>query len=495
MPRPLTARLRSRFGPPIDAIARREFLQGSIAVGTALLLSGPRAFARPPKNSGKSIIVIGAGFAGLAAAHELLSAGYQVTVLEARDRVSGRVVTFDNFVPGRWVEGGGEYIGSNHPTWVAYAKKFGLDLIEIPESEDPEPVVIDGKLLSDEESEPLWKQLEKIQARITKDAKPVVADQPWKTRNAKALDQRTVAEALSGIKAPPLAMKLMTAELVGDMAVSANQQSYLGLLAQVKGGGLDKYWTDSEVYLCRGGNQRLAQKLAEAIGSDRILLNTPASSVAIKDNQVVVTGSDGKTFTADDAILTVPPSVWSNIKFDPALPEALRPQMGNAVKYLISLKNRFWLADKLSPDSEGNGNIFQTWDGTAGQEGDAPAAMVAFSSGQGAEAMRALAPDKRDAAYAEELGKRYPNLSKAFVGSRFMDWPSTPWTLAGYSNPAPGEVTTVGPLLYAGVGNRLHFAGEHTCYKFVGYMEGGLNSGASIARRLAVRDGVTTHRR
>jgi monoamine oxidase len=495
MPRSLIGRLRSRFGPPIDAVTRREVLQGSIALGTALLLSGPRAFAKPPKPLGKSVVVIGAGFAGLAAAHELLSAGYQVTVLEARDRVSGRVVTFDNFVPGRWVEGGGEYIGSNHPTWVAYAKKFALDLIEIPESEDSEPVVIDGKLLTDEESEPLWKQVEKIQARITKDAKPVVADQPWKTRNAKALDRRTVAEALSGIKAPELPMKLMSAELVGDMAVAADRQSYLGLLAQVKGGGLGKYWTDSEVYLCRGGNQRLAQKLAEAIGSERILLNTPASSVTIKDNQVAVTGSDGKSFTADDAILTVPPSMWNNIKFDPALPEALRPQMGSAVKYLMSLKNRFWLADKLSPDSEGNGNIFQTWDGTAGQEGDAPAAMVAFSSGAGADAMRAIPADKRDAAYAEELGKRYPNLSRAFVGSRFMDWPSTPWTLAGYSNPAPGEVTTVGPLLYAGVDNRLHFAGEHTCYKFVGYMEGALNSGASIARRLAVRDGATVHRR
>ena len=54
-------------------------------------------------------------------------------------------------------------------------------------------------------------------------------------------------------------------------------------------------------------------------------------------------------------------------------------------------------------------------------------------------------------------------------------------------------MTTVGPLLYAGVEDRLHFAGEYTCYKFVGYMEGALNSGVSIARRLAVRDGVKIH--
>jgi monoamine oxidase len=88
-----------------------------------------------------------------------------------------------------------------------------------------------------------------------------------------------------------------------------------------------------------------------------------------------------------------------------------------------------------------------------------------------------------------------PNLAGALVDSRFVDWPAEPWTLGGYSNPAPGEVTTIGPLLYAGVGDRLHFAGEHTCYKFVGYMEGALNSGASIARRLAVRDGVAIHSR
>ena len=100
------------------------------------------------------------------------------------------------------------------------------------------PVVIDGKLLTDEETEPLWEELEKIQARITKDAMiTIVQDQPWKTRNAKALDRRTVAEALSSIKAPELAMKLMTSEIVADMGPSADDQSYLGLLAQVKGGG------------------------------------------------------------------------------------------------------------------------------------------------------------------------------------------------------------------------------------------------------------------
>ena len=65
-----------------------------------------------------------------------------------------------------------------------------------------------------------------------------------------------------------------------------------------------------------------------------------------------------------------------------------------------------------------------------------------------------------------------------------MDWPGDPHTGAGYSFPAPGQVTTLIPRLRAGIG-RLHFAGEHTSTKFVGYMEGGLDSGVAVARKLA----------
>ena len=82
-------------------------------------------------------------------------------------------------------------------------------------------------------------------------------------------------------------------------------------------------------------------------------------------------------------------------------------------------------------------------------------------------------------------------IDAAFVKSRFMDWPAAAWTRCSYSFPAPGQVTTVGPLLYRGIGDRLHFAGEHACYKFVGYMEGALQSGVAIARRLARRDHLT----
>jgi monoamine oxidase len=487
MRRPLYTRLNARFGTPIDPVTRREFLKGSIAAGTALLLSSRLARAR---SAGKSVIIIGAGFSGLTAAHELLTAGYDVTVLEARERVSGRVISFDNFVPSRIVEGGGELIGSNHPLWAAYAKKFGLEFLEVPETDAEWPVVIDGKLLSEEEAVPLWEGLDDILEAIGADAGPILADTPWDSPDAKRLDAIAVPDKVMTVDAPDIAKRAIIADFVSETGVPSERQSYLALLTAVKGGSVEKYWTETQVYHCKGGNQLLAQKLAAEVGAERILLNMPVREIKIAGDRVTVTCADGKSFTADDAILSVPPSVWDQIGFDPPLPEKLRPQMGHNVKYLISLKNRFWLADNIAPESLSNGNVQATWESTAGQAGDAPAGMVAFSGGPSADAMRALPPDQRDAAYAAELRQRYTKFDDAFVASRFMDWPDVPWTRASYSFAAPGEVTTMGPILHQGIEGRLHFAGEHTCYKFAGYMEGALTSGVSIARRIAIRDGV-----
>ena len=486
----LMARLQRRFGRPVDRTTRREFLRQSLAAGTAMLLSGRRVLAEPAKPAGKSVVVIGAGFAGLAAAYELGSVGYDVTVIEARNRIGGRVITFDDFVPGRFVEGGGELIGRNHPVWIAYAKKFGLEFIEIPTTDATMPIVLDGKLLSDKEAARLWHEMDQLSRMMDHDAEPVVADQPWRTPHAGILDRRSVADWLRGRRASNLAKNGLAAQLVANNGMAVDRQSYLGMIALVKGGGGAKYWTETEDFHCKGGNQQLAERLAAAIGPPRIRLNQPATSIAIEHDKVAVMYGNDRKLVADDAILATPPSVWDRIKFRPELPPALTPQLGSNVKYLISLRNRFWKNDDLSPDSLSDGNIQFTWEGTAGQEGDAPAEMVAFSGGAAAEAMRAIPAGRRDVVFRAELAKRYPNLAAAFVASRFMDWPAAAWTRCGYSFPAPGQVTTIGPLLYQGIEDKLHFAGEHACYKFAGYMEGALQSGVSIARRLAARDGA-----
>ena len=200
-----------------------------------------------------------------------------------------------------------------------------------------------------------------------------------------------------------------------------------------------------------------------------------------------MTLAEGPTLVADDVVLTAPPSVWGGIRFDPPL--GIAPQMASNVKYLMALTDRFWLKQGLSPDTFSNGDVQHTWEPTGGQPGDAPSSMVAYSGGPGSEAMRAMPADRRDGAYADILRQRFPGLAAAVVATRFMDWPSTPWTMASYACAAPGEVTTMGPVLHDGIGGRLHFAGDYASYKFTGFMEGALTSGAAIARRLAERDG------
>ncbi len=469
-------------------MTRREMLQATLAASAGLLLSDSVAFGQ--NKPGKRILVIGAGFSGLATAHELRSAGYDVTVLEARNRVGGRVVTFTDLVPGKHVEGGGELIGSNHPTWVSYAEKFKLSFLDVTEEDLEFPIVLGGKRLTGDESEKLWEEIDATVNAMNADAAKVTdAFQPWLTPGAEALDRRTLGSWVAELQASPLCKTAIDAMMSADNGVRSEWQSYLGNLAMVKGGGGEKFWTDSEVYRCAGGNQSLATRLAAAIGADRIKLRTIVRRIDHGASGVRVTLASGEMLGADDVVLAVPPSVWSKIGVEPALPGQLAPQMGTNVKYLMALRGPFWRRAELAPDLLSDGPINWTWHQTDGQKG-AGASICAFSGATSADAVREWPAAERTASYMRELGKVYTGLRANFVKSRFMDWPGDAWTKASYSFPAPGQVTTMGPLLRNGVGH-VHFAGEHTCYAFVGYMEGALNSGVSLARRLAERDGVT----
>ena len=482
------ARLHRRYGRS-DGITRRDMIQRSLAATAGVLLSERFAGGLAAQGKPGRVVIVGAGFSGLAAAYELTRAGYVVTVVEARNRVGGRVLSFSDLVPGKNVEGGGELIGSNHPTWVTYAKQFKLEFLDVSEEDFEAPIMLGGKRLSESESEALWEELVRTSNLLNADAAKVPdALEPWRTPNAEALDRRTLASWIQSVDASPLCKTGFDTMMTADNGMVTAWQSYLGNLAMVKGGGLEKYWTDSEVYRCRGGNQQLARRLASAIGQERILLRTPVRSVATTDAMARVTLASGRVLEAEHVILAAPPTVWNRISFDPLLPQALMPQMGSNVKCLIALKGRFWRQAELAPDSLTDGPLHMTWDGTDGQPGGG-AALVTFSGGPAAEQCRDWTPAARIENHVAELEKIYRGIRPSFVRARFMDWPGDAWSKASYSFPAPGQVTTQGPTLRQGIG-RLQFAGEHTSYAFMGYMEGALESGAAAARRIAQRDGV-----
>ncbi|HYF51445.1 MAG TPA: FAD-dependent oxidoreductase [Planctomycetota bacterium] len=472
---------------PTDGMTRREMLKVSLAAGLGLLLSGRSARA---DGNAKRVVVIGAGFSGLAAAYELKAAGYDVTVLEARNRVGGRVLSFSDLVPNKNVEGGGELIGSNHPTWIAYKEKFKLEFLDVSEEKELEaPIIIGGKRLTQEESDKLWEEMDEALGKMNALAEPINADEPWKSENAKKYDAMSCADWIKTLEASDLCKKAIAASQAADNGAAVTAQSFLGSLTQVKGGGLEKYWSESEVYRCKGGNQQLASKLAGDLGEKRLKLSTPVKAIEETAKGITVTLADGSKLEADDVVLAIPPTTWKHIAIKPELPPALKPQMGSNVKFLIHAKSAFWKEAKLAPDTLSDGPISMTWDGTDGQGAEGEMSMNTYSGGPAAEACRGWNKDERDKKLFAELKLAYADIEKHAVKTRFMDWPSEQWTGAGFSFPGVGQVTTVGPVLREGHG-RIHFAGEHACYAFVGYMEGALHSGVSVARKLAKRDGV-----
>ncbi len=486
MSRSLLSILAQRHRPK-DGLTRREMLQITLAGAAGMLLSDRFAFAQA--SSDRRVIIVGAGLAGLAASHELASAGYDVTVIEARNRIGGRVLTFTDFVPGKTVEGGGELIGSNHPSWVSYARKFKLELMDVTEDEDAEaPIVLNGKRLTSDESTALWEEMEKAFNTIVTDARNVDAEQPWKSPNAETLDRRTLADWIAKLDASPLCKTGLHALMTADNGVVSQWQSYLGNLSMVKGGGLEQYWSDSEVYRCRGGNQQLARKLAAAIKPEKLMLGMPVRAISVREGGISVRLANGKDLEGDDVILATPPTVWNKIAIDPPLPPQLAPQMGNNIKMLIRLSRRVWTRGELSSDMLSDGPIQETWEGTDSQKGPGYT-LVAFSGGPPADVCREWTSSTRTANYLKELGKVYRGIAAAHVVSRFMDWPADTWAKASYSFPAPGQVTALGPILHQGIG-RLHFAGEHTNYAFLGYMEGALGSGVRVAKTIATRHGL-----
>ena len=162
--------------------------------------------------------------------------------------------------------------------------------------------------------------------------------------------------------------------------------------------------------------------------------------------------------------------------------------MGSNVKYIMRLQDRLWEDFASSPNLTEDGPIDLTWETTENEtRGDF--ALVAFSGADDANDCRSWPAESRRARYEQALVP-YPGIGRHITADVFCDWPGETWTQASYYFPRVGEVTRWGPIWRAGYDGWLHFAGEHTSFAFVGYMEGALSSGYRLARRLAVRDRV-----
>jgi monoamine oxidase len=486
------ARIARAAGAAPGGMSRRRFVELTLAAGAGLMLPAA-AFGRPEKPKAR-VVVVGAGFAGLSCAWQLRRAGAGVTVLEARNRVGGRVHTLDNFIDGALVEAGAELIGSNHPTWLHYAKHFGLRMRDVTEEEDAEaPIFLNGRRVPSDEVDALWEEMDSALSLMNADARKVDPEAPWAGEDAKALDHTSIAEVASRWDVSTKVRAAALAALANDNVMRPDRASYLALLCSIAGGGFERYWTESEVFRCESGSQSLAFQLAEAVGEENIHLGRPVAEIGLREDGAIVKDANGVSHEADFVVLTVPPPAWRNFRIDPPLPEGCAVNCGPAIKYLSKVSSPFWAKEGLAPDSLSDSEIGWTWNGTADQrtDRDKPECLIVFSGGRAAEECLAFPAAERTEEFAKRLEKIYPGYTEAFEKGIFAGWPEEKWTQCGYSSPTLGQVTEVYPNYQTAHAGRMYFAGEYTNLAFKGFMEGALQSGALTAKTIAKALGLS----
>jgi monoamine oxidase len=376
---------------------------------------------------------------------------------------------------------------------MAYGKRFKLRFSELPDS--PTDVIeLNGRLLNAGAARELHQKMRAVFRTMNREARPVPAYTPWEMPSAAQLDRQSLADWIARQSVSDDCKIAMGIQFTAINGIVPAWQSLLGVLAIVRGGGLDNFWDQTDTLHVVGGCQQLATRLADSVrgraGEEAIRLKRPVRTVRIRQDGALVELRDGTKLEADDVVLTAPPSVWNRIEFVPTLPPGLSTPLADNVKYLAVTNGRPWADAKRSVNAMSTGPVQLTWETTAGQDPKGEHAIVAISGGPAADTCRSWTANARDGRYRSALERFWPGFTKASVRGRLYDWLGDPYSRGSYSFPAPGQVTVAGPLLLRGVERRLHFAGEHCCYAFTGWMEGALSSGVRLARRLAERDGL-----
>jgi monoamine oxidase len=387
----------------------------------------------------RSVVVVGAGFAGLAAAEALVERGVEVTVFEARDRVGGRVHSrrLDN---GAVVELGAEFVLPGYEVLRDTAARLGLELFE------------KGTLYGDREP---------------RDGPPVTGDELIAAdETLRNPGTGSIADALERLVSSPGARAAVAARLAISSAYELEDQDAAALAE-----GATRFG-DFPSHGIVGGNDRIAVALADRLG-DRVQTSTAVSRVAWSAEGVVVRAGGAET-AADACVIATPAPHALELDWDPPLPEWKRDALA-AVRYGQAAKLFLPLEAPVPPSQTLSVPLrFWTWT----QHGIAAASSFAGSP----SALEVLEVDRGPEKWADAVRSLRPDLEFADGSPALSTWHDDPWARGAYSARALSSPLADEPLARpVGV---VAFAGEHTAGRWHGLMEGALRSGLRAAADL-----------
>ncbi|WP_173868548.1 flavin monoamine oxidase family protein [Streptomyces albus subsp. chlorinus] len=392
------------------------------------------------------VTVVGAGLAGLTAARALEAAGHTVLVVEARDRVGGRVWSqqLDN---GVWFERGAEFIEDGQTAVHRLAGELGIRLSPTGMSySDREPRDLVGTVARGD-------VLAGVEALRT------------------SAPTGTVAEALERIALPGRVRRAIAARLRVSFAQDPARLGVEVLRHDAAS------FSGREAYRCEGGNQQLALRAAAELNG-RILLGHVVESIAWSQHGVLVRWHGGQAASAA-CVVTTPATVWRRLGFEPDLPAWKaglldRIEYSHAAKIAAPLESRPDPSAVLSVD-----HAFWTWTATRGEQPAEPA-VHAFAGSS--EALRGLAVVDGPGRWLTALQDLRPELAIDHHSAVLSTWDDDPWALGAYSTGSLGGSADIAALR-APVGP-IHFAGEHTAGDWFALMEGAIRSGQRAAEEI-----------
>jgi monoamine oxidase len=450
--------------------------------------SGSRTGGAPaPARREADVCVVGAGLAGLTAARRLSEAGRSVIVLEARERVGGRVWTRTarSGVP---VDMGACFIGPHHDRMHALATEMGVDTFPTFVAGD-NVLATGGKVRRYRGDIPRISPVALLSAaqaiaRMNAMAKKVPVDAPWDAPKAAEWDALSVRAWLSAARVPTrLARDLVEATVRACFASDLSEVSLLNWLFLARSaGGIESLMNIAGGYQdaqFEGGVGRVPDAMAAALG-DAVVLGTPVTAVTQCADRVEVAGA-GVTVTARRAVLALPRALVAGIRFDPVLPadHALlvhQVPAGTEVKMVAIYDEPFWRHDGVSGATVATDDDIEVTLDTC-QPAHAQGVIAGYCAGPRARALSALGEADRRSVFLRMLKARLGPKAASPVEVLEQNWAEEQWTRGCSMGHFPtGTLTQYGRRLREPVG-RLHWAGTETASTSYGAMDGAVRSG------------------